>query len=118
MTSTAQSNHRNQRDRIVAVLLQARGTWVGGRELAAISLQYNARIFEARHHLLLNIENKTEIAEDGTRLSWFRLLLGADRDEPRPQCSNVGIMPPPQEPLFPGFCWGEAPAPERHRDDG
>jgi hypothetical protein len=83
MSTAALSNHRSQRDRIIAILLQARGSWVCGRELAAISLQYNARVFEGRHHLLLNIENKTEITEGGTRLSWFRLLPGAVRAEPR-----------------------------------
>ncbi len=115
MASPSLSNQRNQRDRIISVLLQAPGAWVCGRELAAISLQYNARVFEARHHLLLNIENRTEITEDGTRLSWFRLLLGAGvRAEPGSNYSNVGIITTPQQATFPGFLCDSQGV---HRDD-
>ncbi len=97
MASPSLSNQRNQRDRIISVLLQARGAWVCARELAEISLQYGARIYEGRHHLLLDIENKIEIAEDGRRLSWFRLRLGAGARAEEGTVRNPDSPPQQQE---------------------
>jgi Helix-turn-helix domain len=109
---------KTQRARILAILLNAKGAWVPLSQILDLQIsQFGSRILELRRSGFM-IENEQETV-GGQRHSRYRLLLGAGvRAEPKYSCSNVGIMPPPQQSLFPGFCWGEAPAPERHRDDG
>jgi hypothetical protein len=73
--ASERSTRRNQRDRILQLLIAARGNWIPSPELAAISLQYSARISEARK-LGFQIENKVE-HHDGNVFGFFRLVLGA-----------------------------------------
>jgi hypothetical protein len=73
---------KTQRDRILSVLIQARGAWVPLTEILPIAAQYGARIFELRKKLNFNIENRTQEV-NGVRHSWFRLV-------PRPS-SNLQL---------------------------
>src|SRR4051794_1515634 len=63
---------RKQRDKILALLVQARGAWVPLPQITECAAQYNARIFELRR-LGFAIHNRTEF-QDGVRHSWFRLV--------------------------------------------
>jgi hypothetical protein len=114
---------KNQRDRILAVLIKARGERVPLCDLLGIAAQYGARLYEIRHKLGLNVENKTQEV-DGVRHSWFRLI-------PRPSSSlRLEEKKPPvtysqggnrkrhggSEFLTPSL-FGDL-SPERHRDDG
>lgn len=63
---------QTQRDRILRLLIDARGAWVPLPEIIELAAQYNARILELRR-LGFNIENRTERV-DGARHSWFRLV--------------------------------------------
>lgn len=67
-------NAKTQRDRILGLLIEARGEWVPLPDILALGVaQYNARIFELRR-LNFNIGNRSEIdPETGARRSWFRL---------------------------------------------
>jgi hypothetical protein len=78
----ARGASKTQRDRILSVLIQARGTWVPLTEILPIAAQYGARIFELRKKLNFNIENRTQEV-NGVRHSWFRLV-------PRPS-SNLQL---------------------------
>jgi hypothetical protein len=72
MTSRA-----SQRERILELLLAARGDWVSLPQVQACAAQYNARVFELRR-LGYRITNRTREV-DGRRHSWFRLeLIPAD----------------------------------------
>ena len=61
-----------QRDRLLRFLEQNAGQWVPSYELAAIALQYNARVLELRR-AGYNIENKAQHV-DGQIHSAFRLV--------------------------------------------
>ena len=75
-------NAKTQRGEILALLVKARGEWVGLPEIMQCAAQYNARVFELRR-LGFKIENRTETVE-GERHSWFRLLPStSDKPEPR-----------------------------------
>jgi len=64
---------KTQRSRILALLIAARGEWVGLPDILEVRIsQFGARLYELRHHLRLNIENRTE-SVDGVRYSWYRL---------------------------------------------
>lgn len=67
MTSTAQT----QRERILARLIEAGGLEVPSPELARISLQYNARIFEARR-MGFKIISRTQTV-NGQKHGFYRL---------------------------------------------
>ena len=71
---SALPNAKTQRDRILGLLIEARGEWVPLPEVLALGIaQYNARIFELRR-LGFNVENRSEAdPETGIRRSWFRL---------------------------------------------
>jgi hypothetical protein len=64
---------RSQRQRIFDLLVSARG-WVPAPQLAAISLQYSARILELRR-LGFRIANKVEVV-NGVKHGSFRLEAG------------------------------------------
>jgi hypothetical protein len=66
MTSRA-----SQRERILELLLAARGNWVSLPQVQACAAQYNARVFELRR-LGYRITNRTR-EDQGKRHSWFRL---------------------------------------------
>jgi hypothetical protein len=80
------STHRQgstQRDRILRLLAEACG-WVAASELAKVSLQYSARIFELRR-LGYDIRNRVLLTNDGRKLGAFRL---ESQTTQRPQCSQ------------------------------
>ncbi|HTR22719.1 MAG TPA: hypothetical protein VMI10_01955 [Terriglobales bacterium] len=99
----------NQRDRVLAALRAAGGKWVPAPELAKISLQYGARLFELRR-LGHRIENEIDVV-DGSRHSRFRLVA------PRSAISQPlnGPQKAAGSELFPLFPSGGVP--ERHRDE-
>jgi hypothetical protein len=58
------------------VLLRTHG-WVPAFELARVGgLQFQTRIWELRHKFGLVVENKVERGDDGTVLSFYRLVRG------------------------------------------
>lgn len=70
---SALPNAKTQRGEILALLVKARGEWVGLPEVMKCAAQYNARIYELRR-TGFNIENRSETdPETGARHSWFRL---------------------------------------------
>lgn len=75
-------NAKTQRGEILALLVKARGEWVGLPEIMKCAAQYNARVFELRG-LGFKIENRTETVE-GERHSWFRILPSTS-DKPEPE---------------------------------
>lgn len=78
------SSRHTQRSRILRLLIDARGSEVPAPELAAIALQYGARILELRR-LGFRIENRRE-KRDGKIVSWFRLVPNrsiSTLDQPR-----------------------------------
>ena len=90
MRPTPSLNSRNtQRSRILAPLIRAHGEWVPSPELAAIALQYNARLFELKK-LGFRIENRRE-KRDGKFLSWFRLV--PNRSISTPNQPRVALEP-------------------------
>lgn len=72
MSFDSPPNAKTQRGEILALLVNARGEWVGLPEIMKCAAQYNARVLELRR-LGFNIENRTETV-NGERHSWFRLL--------------------------------------------
>jgi len=67
------ADSKTQRAIILAVLLEARGHWVGLPRILELKIsQFGARILELRR-LGFDIENRQETV-DGQRRSWYRLL--------------------------------------------
>jgi hypothetical protein len=66
-------SQKNQRARILRLLLQSKGAEVSAYELAQIALQYSARVFDLRKLGFL-ISNRTQVV-NRVRRSWFRLDL-------------------------------------------
>jgi len=64
---------KSQRDQILALLINARGSWVPLTEIIPLAAQYNALFHEIRHKRGFNVENRTQEV-DGIRHSWFRLI--------------------------------------------
>jgi hypothetical protein len=74
-----------QRDRILRLLLSAKGQWVPLWQIVPLAAQYSARLHELRHHDGYLIENKTEIdPKSGQRHSWFRIPTTPDEPTPPP----------------------------------
>jgi hypothetical protein len=94
--------NRLQRDKILALLIRARGAWVPLPELVKVAAQYNARLHELRR-LSFDIENRTWYV-DGQKHSAFRLVSGPRVPAP--------VTTQRQEQLFPDD------APLRHLDLG
>ena len=66
---------KTQRAKILALLVDANGGWVGLSQILALHIaQYNSRILELRR-LGFNVFNRTERV-DGKVRSWFRLQVG------------------------------------------
>ena len=63
-----------QRDKILDLLISARGDWVPLPKITDCAAQYNARIFELRR-LGFRIKNRTQEV-NGAKHSWFRLESG------------------------------------------
>jgi len=83
----APESANTQRGRILRVLIEARGGWVPSPEIAALAQQYGARVYELRQ---LNFRIENRVAEqNGTRLSWFRLIPGpAQADTSTPAAAD------------------------------
>ena len=94
---------KTQRDKILGVLVSARGGWVPLPEITALAAQYNARLHELRR-LGFHIENRIRDM-DGTRHSWFRLAKASKAR------GSLELLPVPQRPIQQGLF------PERHQDE-
>jgi hypothetical protein len=101
---------KTQRSSILALLIAAKGLWVPLPDILELRIsQFGARLYELRHYLHLNIENRTETV-DGVRHSWYRLNPGTTNSmasAPNIPLSNQQVS----DHLFPDMT-------ERHRDDG
>ena len=60
----------NQRQRIKQLFIDRTGEWIPVPEIFRLAAQYNARIYELRAEGM-DIENKTEIRENGVKYSWY-----------------------------------------------
>lgn len=66
-------SRRNQRERILRMLMDANGGWVSSQDLVAMSCQYSSRVFELRHRPPhWDIENKVTV-ENGKKHGHFRI---------------------------------------------
>src|SRR5690348_1822144 len=74
MHRESKGERRSQRQRILDLLVRARGAEVTSRALAAVSLQYGARVRELRE-LGFQIVNRTE-THGRMRHGFFKLVLG------------------------------------------
>src|SRR6266849_9788412 len=80
--SEAPESAKNQRARILRLLIDARGAWVPLLETMACAAQHNARILELRRRGF-NVQNRTERV-DGVRHSWLRLPNSPAAPAPEP----------------------------------
>jgi hypothetical protein len=114
-------SRRNQRERILHMLLDASGGWVSAQDLCSASCQYSSRIFELRHHRPhWDIENRVTVV-DGKKHGFFRIRRFASVEDGALVSTPTNTTPPAQRPsdrederpmlLFDGL----APV---HRDDG
>ena len=90
-----------QRERLLAVLIDARGAWVPLPTILDLRIsQYSARIAELRG-LNFNIENRIEV-KDGVRHSFFRLTKESQPANPRPAAPTPAPISEPviSETLF------------------
>jgi hypothetical protein len=110
---TPHSARKNQRQQILDHLLAAKGGWVPAPTLAAISLQYSARVREARLEGFV-IENKVDMV-CGKKFGMFRIPVSAPtrtQAQPERDCGGCKVASSLDRPsLFPDL--GQA-----HRDDG
>jgi hypothetical protein len=116
---------RNQRARLLAPLIEARGGWVGLPTILALGIaQYNTRFYELRR-LGFQIENRKQRGSDGVVHSYFRLLphhssklVADEKMPPTASCFSGG-----DEKKDRGFDFSVTPSLfpdllERFRDDG
>lgn len=101
-----------QRDRLLALLVRARGAWVPLPEITACAAQYQARLLELRR-LGFHISRPRIETINGQRHTWYRLESSPAQPaatEPR----SAAINEPQAKPgrLFPDD------APLRHLDLG
>ena len=113
--------HPTQCDRVFAALRAAGGKWVPAPVLARIALQYGTRILELRR-LGHRVENRTQIV-NGSRHSWFRLVVSAPQPDPERQRRARGWIARARGESenaagdSPSLFQDDGPR-ERHRDDG
>lgn len=100
----SRDSRSTQRNRILGLLIAARGDWVPLPKITDCAAQYNARIFELRR-LGFCVKNRTREV-DGSRHSWFRLEPRAQLETPRPTERDTDL-------LFP-----VGPAPWRDPEEG
>ena len=79
--SDVPSQRKTQAARILAKLIEARGSWVPVLEISTKLgiLQFTARLFELRS-IGFHIENRMEVMPDGTRHSFYRLISSSAPD--------------------------------------
>lgn len=99
------SERKKQRQRILDLLIAARGAWVPLPSILVLGVaQYNARVYELRA-LGFRIENKIERDADRQVHSWFRLARGCEQTQEQ---SDSGYVKRTREielkvaPLFAG----------------
>jgi hypothetical protein len=114
---------KTQRNRILSLLIRARGAWVPLADTLPLAAQYGARISELGGKLNFNVENRTQEV-DGVRHSWFRLIprpspsLQLDEKDP-PKTYSKGADQKRSGALeFRTLSLFGDLSPERHRDDG
>jgi hypothetical protein len=96
---------RSQRQRILDLLIAARGREVPAPELAKLSLQYSSRVLELRR-LGHCIVNRVEIA-NGVKRGFFRLVIKppagriASAAVVDSRKAKTAVAAPVQEALFP-----------------
>ena len=101
--------------RIAELLRQHAGQWVSLQQILQLGIaMYAARIWQLRHELGLNIENRTETV-NGTKHSWYRLAETSPTSTvlaPPPRAEQIPAqspLPPPEYvDLFPDL----APSPQ------
>lgn len=90
---------KNQRDRILALLIEARGQWVPLPQILDLKIsQFGARIKELRG-LGFKIRNRVEV-RDRQRRSWYRLEPSAAEDFPTLSASARTISDVTDATLF------------------
>ena len=90
-------NRRTQRDRLLGLLLEARGSEVSLRQILDLHIsQFGSRILELRA-MGFNISNRMEIVA-GEKRSWYRLQSGPSTPTPAPIAAVSG--PSEQSQLF------------------
>jgi hypothetical protein len=103
-----------QQQKILHLLLDAHGRWVPAPALAAISLQYSARVRELRLDGC-NIENRVVRGRDGAKHGYFRIrqwVTVADG-----QLTTTPARKPPERVTAPqGSLFGDLA--KTHSDDG
>jgi hypothetical protein len=91
-TEDATKGRKTQQARILRLLLDARGQWVGLPQILDLHIsQFGARIFSLRRSGFV-IENKTERDESGVIHSYYRLVASPAPAAPAPK-------PEPAKPL-------------------
>ena len=86
------SKREKQSDRILGLLKEHAGQWVGLPEILDLHIgQYNARIFDLRR-AGFQIENKIERDDAGEARSWYRLV-----DSPERRQEPASVLPCPRE---------------------
>jgi hypothetical protein len=76
------------RERVLSALSDPAGAWVAAFLLAQVGgLQFQTRIWELRHIFGYHIENREERRQDGTVLSFYRLV-------PKQPTTLFDIAPP------------------------
>jgi hypothetical protein len=96
IATSASSSYKTQRDRVLELLIRAKGGWVPLPEILALHIaQYNSRVHELRK-LGYAIQSRQE-RRDGRVHSFFRLDLGASRTC-EPSVGTRAAMPARIEP--------------------
>lgn len=88
-----------QRNRILELLIDARGEWVPLPQISQCAAQYNARIFELRH-MGFRIPSPRTQTVNGRRRTWYRIDLG---NSAMPAQSERGVSPAASPSTFPEF---------------
>jgi hypothetical protein len=105
----------SQKARIAWKLHAAYPNWVPAPSLAAVSLQYSARIFELRREGW-QIDNKVEVQPDGTKHGFFRLAQPMTYPNPSDKRELRPAIDVPTRSAPPASLFGDLSI--QHRDDG
>jgi hypothetical protein len=116
-------SRRNQRERILQMLLDAAGSWVRSQDLVAVSCQYSSRIFELRHRYGWSIDNRVTRDERGRKLGFFRIQRFVSVEngalDTKPARTTTTANQDGDTPLlFTREAMESCVAPRQHRDEG
>ncbi len=96
MAPTTTDSRQTQCAKLLRLLIGARGSWVPLAEILDLKIsQFGSRLWEIRHRLGLNVENRMETTADGVKLSWYRLRPSVPTPAPKSE-----EPPANQESLF------------------